>query len=607
VLSNDERVPLRLTVTRGVLGLELYEPVEVGPLTVGALALLLPNLKFPVDLSGGVARFRHRRGDLERVELALPFDALTRFMAPRLKSVLKDVNRTLVWGRSAGVGLGVAGGGAALAFDLLWVPTHGDARLAIARARGVGLTGPALGHAIRAVDSLLGELGTRRGRLVTIPAVGAVLGKALLPAVGARAPGAERVRFGDLAVAEDRVSVELDAELPPPALGVDAVRELELALLVADADDRLAAGDVDAAREGYVMALERGPRHPEVVRLIAEIDAAVGGRGEAALGLLVESLPAHRAGLVGAELLAKMGDLAGAREALREALRDEPFAPLAALAWCKLALLETNAADRRAALDAAVARAPGLAEARWARFEARLALGDVNGALADAEHLEAIYSGAHARHDACQRAARAVLAHGYVKDAGRLFERALRYLPDDAAATVGLARALLEAGHKERAVTLLERAIQLGERRGKPDADALVDLARLLADEIRDLPQAIARVREVSASSERLVEARRLEALWRSRLGDVAGASLAYGRMREAIELGARTDARTVEWLVEAALFEREARLEPAAAERHLGIALRLAPHDPVVAARYREVAAELAETLRRERAERRR
>ena len=606
VLADDGRVPLRLTVTRGVLGLELYEPIDVGPLTVSALAVVLPNLKFPVDLSGGVARFRHRRGDLERLELRLPFEALTRFAAPRLKSVLKDLSRTVVWGRGAGIGVGLAGGSAALAFDLLWVPSHGDARFVVTRARGVGLGGPALGHALRAVDSVLGGLGARKGRLVTIAGAGAMLGKVLLPAVGARAPGAERVRFGDVLLGDNELCFELDAELPPPALGVDAVRELELGLLVADADERLAAGDVDGAREGYVAALERGPRHPEVVRAIAEIDAAVGGRGEAALGLLVESLPAHQAGLIGAELLAAMGDLSGAREALREALRDEPFAPLAALAWCKLAKLETNAADRRAALDSAVARAPGLPEARWARFEARLAVGDTAGALADAEHLEAAHSGARARHEACVRAARALLAQGYVTDAGRQFERALRYLPDDAAATAGLARALLESGRKDRAAALLERAIQLGERRGKPDAEALVDLARMLADQMQDLPQAIARVREVSASSEHLIEARRLEGLWRSRLGDIAGASLAYGRMREAIELGARTDARTVQWLVEAALFEREARLEPSAAERHLGIALRLAPQDPMVASRYREVAAEVAESLRREREARR-
>jgi tetratricopeptide (TPR) repeat protein len=606
VLAADARVPLRLTVTRGVLGLELYEPVEIGPLSVSELSLLLPNLKFPLDLSGGVARFRHRRGDLEHLKLELTFESFVRFATPRLKSVLPSASRVVVWGRSAGIGIGVAGGGAALAFDLVWVPSHGDARCVVARARGVGLGGPALGHAVRAMDAVFGELAERRGRLFTLTSVGTLIGKVLLPAVGARAPAAQRVRFGELVVEDDHLSVELDAELPPPGLGTDAVRELELALLVAEADERLAVGNVEGARESYVHALERGPRHPEIVRLVAEIDARVGGRGEAALGLLVESMPAHRAGLVGAELLAALGDLDGAREATREALRDEPFAPLAALAWVRLASVETNAAERRAALDSAVARAPGLAEARWARFEARLSAGDVNGALADAEHLEALYSGARARHEACQRAARALLAQGYVKDAGRQFERALRYLPDDAAATAGLARALLEVGRKDRAAALLERAIQLGERRGKPDADALLDLARLLADEMRDLPQAIARVREVSASSERLVEARRLEALWRSRLGDIAGASLAYGRMREAVELGARTDALTVEWLVEAGLFEREARLEPSSAERHLGMALRLAPHDPVVAARYREVAAEVAEALRRDRDERR-
>jgi len=607
VLAEDQRVPLRLTVARGALGLELYEPIDVGPLTVSKLALVLPNLKFPVDLSGGVARFRHRRGDLEHLRLSLSFDALARFLSKGLKRALPNAGRALAWGRVSGFGVGVTAGNAALAFDVLWAPSQGDARFVVGRARGVGLGGPALGHALRAVDSVLEGIGVRRGRLVTIPKAGALLGKVLLPAVGARAPSVDRARFGDLSVESDRIEVDLDAELPPPALGVEAVRDLELALLVAEADERLAAGEVDSARASYLNALERGPRHPEVVRMIAEIDTAVGGRGEAALGLLVESLPAHRAGLVGAELLAAVGDLAGAREALREALRDEPFAPLAALAWTRLAGLETSAADRRSALDAAVARAPGLAEPRWARFEMRLAQADVNGALADAEHLEAVYTGARARHEACRRAARALLSQGYVTDAGRMFERALRYAPDDAAATAGLARALLEAGKKDRAAALFERAIQLGERRGRPDADALIDLARLLADEMHDLPQAIVRVREVSADSERLVEARRLEGLWRSRIGDLAGASIAYGRMREAVELGVRTDAQTVEWLVEAAAFEREAQLEISAAERHLGVALRLSPHDPLLAARYREVAGEVAERLRKEREARRR
>jgi cellulose synthase operon protein C len=600
--GEDDRVPLRLTVARGALGLELYEPVELGPLTVESLSLLLPNLKFPVDLSGGVTRFRHRRGDLEHLGLALAFDKLAKLILPRVKDVVPDARRVVVWGRASGIGVGIAGTSAALAFDLLWAPSAGDARVVVSRARGVGLGAPALGHALRAIDASLDGIAERRGRLVVLPDTGSDLGKAVLPAIGARAPSARRVRWAEIVVESDRVVMELDAQIVPPALGAEATRELELALLVETGDQMLAAGEVEGARAEYVAALERAPRHPELVRMVAEIDAAVGGRGEAALGMLVESLPAHRAGLVGAELLASVGDISGAREAIREAVRDEPFAPLAALAYVRLAALEKAAPDRRAALDIAVARAPGLAEPRWARLVARLDAGDVAGAVADAEHYEAQHTGSKARHDACYKAARALLEHGYVTDAGRLFERALRYAPDDAAATAGLARSLMEAGKRGRAVALLERAVSLSERIGRPDGDALLDLARLLADDLKDLPQAIARVREVSASSERLVEARRLEALWRSRIGDLAGASLAYARMREGVELGARTDSRAAEWLVEAALFERDARKEITAAELHLGVALRLSPHDPMIAARYREVAGELSEKLRRDR-----
>ncbi len=607
VRLEDEHVPLRLTVTRGALGLELYEPVAVGPLEVQNLAFTLPHLTFPVNLSGGVSRFRHRRGDLERLSLCLPFDALARIVTPKARALVPGASRSIVWGRAYGVGIGIQGSGCALAFDLLWAPSGQDARFVVTRARGVGLESPALGHALRVAEAVLGDLAERHGRLLVIRAAGAKLGKALLPAVGARVPNAERVRFGDLTVETDRARVELDAQITPPALGAETVREVELALLVADADDALVKGDVEAARAGYIHALERGPRQPEVVRMVAEIDARVRGRGEAALGLLVESLEARRAGLVGAELLASVGDFPGARDALREALHDEPFAPLAALAYCRLAALESSVPERHAALDAAVARAPGLPEARWARFEARLARADVEGAFADAEHLEAAVSGARARHDACQRTARALLAEGYVKEAGRLFERALRYVPDDASATAGLARALAQVGKKDRAAALLSRAIELGERRGTIDADALLDLARLLADDFADLPQGIARARAVPASSERAVEARRLEGLWRSRLGDVAGASLAYGRMREAIELGARTGDQTAVWLAEAGAFERDARREPAAAERHYALAMRLAPHDPLLLARYREVSAELAEVQRRARATERR
>ena len=161
---------------------------------------------------------------------------------------------------------------------------------------------------------------------------------------------------------------------------------------------------------------------------------------------------------------------------------------------------------------------------------------------------------------------------------------------------------MLEAGQRERATTLLARAVTLSERGGQPDADALIDLAMVLASDLKDLPQAIARVRQVSASSARYVEARRLEAGWRADLGDVAGASLCFGRMREAIELSEEAPLHAAKYLLEAAEFEHDVERDVLAAERHLAVALRVAPHDARIAERYRAVANEAALAARERR-----
>jgi tetratricopeptide (TPR) repeat protein len=229
----------------------------------------------------------------------------------------------------------------------------------------------------------------------------------------------------------------------------------------------------------------------------------------------------------------------------------------------------------------------------------RVERGDLERALSDAEHLEAVESGARAKHDVCRKAARALLDAGHIRDAGRLFERALRYLPDDATATAGLARALVLAGGAKRALVLFERAVELGERIGHLDAEALIDLARVLAEHAKDLPQAIARLRQVSAASERVVEARYLEAVYRARLGDRVGAALGFGRMREAIELSAQPSPAFAVWLGEAAENALGVDDDALGAERHLAVALRLAPEDTKLAARYREVAALAANVVR--------
>jgi cellulose synthase operon protein C len=587
------RVPLRLAVSRGALGLEIYEPLELGPVSVERLDLALPNLKFPVDLSGGVKLFRHRRGRLEHMRLLLRLEELRRYMDRRAAEALGGLVRpSSVWSIPGGIGVGLVGSRGAVAFDVLWAPIDGDARFVVSRARGADLGGPALAVALSIVDTAVGRWMQRSGRIVILKELGAVVARGVLPEVGARAPSAVGLRCSSLETAGDDVSLELDRTFPPPAIGADAVRALELAILAREADDALARGDLDAARAHYVSLLERAPRHPEICRIVAEIDSHAQGRAEGALSFLVEALPVSETGLVGATLLGRTGDVASACEALRAATRDEEYAPLAALLWMTQASFEPTSDGKTKALDEAVARCPGLSTVRWARFSYRLERGEVASAISDAEHIEASAADNRARHEICRGAADRILAAGYQRDAGRLFERALRYLPDDPAATAGLARAMIESGRGDRALALLERAITLGEAKDLPQPEALLSLGKLLA-KLGDLPQAIARLRQVAAPSQRLAEARALEASLRERLGDLTGASLAYARLREVLDLGPIEDTRAAsEWLLSAARFERDVRKDVVSAERHLALALKAAPRDRVVADAYREVAA---------------
>ncbi|HEY6078562.1 MAG TPA: tetratricopeptide repeat protein [Polyangiaceae bacterium] len=596
----DPRVPLRLTVTRGALGMELYEPIEIGPLSVERLSLTFAGLRFPVDLSGGVPRFRSRRGELQELVLRLRLADLARFAQQRVGEPFGPLVKPLaLFAVPGGIGVGLVGERGALAFDLLWAPDHGSARWVVARPRGVGLDAPALGLALRVCEAVASGFGRRSGRLLEISDVGARVGRVLLPAVGARAPASAQVRFGELFQELDELMIVLDATFAPPAASAEATRALELARLTRDADDALAESRVDDARSLLLEALEQAPRHPEIVRTLCELDAAVPGRGEAALGMLVETLPAAAAGSVGATLLLASGDRAGALSALEQGASQESFAPLAAQLLVRAAQLSEGAQVARL-LDRAVATAPTLPSARYARLNARLSRNDVGGALSDAEHLEAMASGAAARHAACSRAAASLLGAGYVKEAGRAFERALRYMPDDAQATAGLGRALLSAGLTARAIALFERAISLSERRGQADGESLLELSRLLGEQLGDLPQAIARARAVPAESTHSEAARHLEALYRSRIGDRIGASLAYGRMREVIELSGSSTPSTAARLRDAARFELGERDEPTLAERHLALALRLQPGDSELAAEYRHAAELLDERVRR-------
>jgi tetratricopeptide (TPR) repeat protein len=216
--------------------------------------------------------------------------------------------------------------------------------------------------------------------------------------------------------------------------------------------------------------------------------------------------------------------------------------------------------------------------------------------MADAQHLEAAASGASARHAACLRAGRRLAEAGHAEAARRFLEKALRYAPDDPRARAALGSLFAQLGLSARAATLLQAALgsddESTEATSAPERGrALVDLAKVMAESLDDLPRAIARLRQVSARAPEAAEARALEAEYCERLGDLAGASHAYARLREAAELGWARGQVVVRALGRGARFE-ENHGDVAMAERHLRVALGQAPHDSVLAEEYRRLAA---------------
>ncbi len=638
---------LRLALDKGALAIELCEPFAVGPVRVTELSVRLPGIRFPIDLSGGVARFRHRRGELARVAVEARAAELSAWAGARVRGLLGPEAHELVIAPlvgeagdvegaapvTAGALVALRAGEAALAFDVAIAPGERDLLLLPERARGVGLGAPPHALALRALAALAGGAGQVVGGGIALPdAIGRLL-RHVLPAAGARAPSLGEVRWEVIAAEDGGFRLAAAAGAPPPALGDRALVALEAAEIAGEADRAACEGDLDEARRRYLSALERAPRHPEIAARLAWIDCVAGGRAEAALATVVEAMPADHAGLLGAELLEAVGDRDGALAALSRAAHEEPFGPLAALSWLRAARLAVEPGGaglspraagleaRLDALDQGVARAPAMPALRWARLEARLDVADVRGALADAEHLEAAARGAEARHAVWRRAADAFLSRGFVAEARRLFERALRYAPDSPEAALGLARSLRAAGEGRRALDLLARARAIADRRGIAAHGIELELARGLVEVAGDRPAAIARARRVPAEAPEALEARLLEGRWRAELGDAAGASLALARLRDAVELdlagrgragaapgaaaeggsqerrarGGPEAAAIAEMLAEAARIEERERGDLISAQRYLGLALRLRPRDPAVLAAFRRVAGEVA------------
>lgn len=597
--GDSPSTPLRLTVAGGALGLEIYSPVALPPLSTDEISWSLTGLNFPIDLSGGVAKFRHRRGQLQRLALSASIDQLQAYAQSRLRSTREHRELQLsLWAQETGVGVGVLEPSGALAFDVSWLPAKDDVELLVHRARGSSSDSVPLARALYLAERVFGSTGQRNGRRITLGRAASRVGRALAALFGFRAPDARDAQWSGWDASSARVSLSATSLAEEPLLPEGLLGELELASHLTEADTELAQGRLESARRAYLHANAEAPRQRETAELLAQIDCAHGARSEAALQTLEEAGGAETFGFVGGLALARAGRQDAAARALESAAAAEPFAPLAAELWAALSSWEPSVARCLDWLNLAVAASPAHARVRWARMETRLSVGNVAGAVADAEHLEAGSVSNRQRGERLCQAGRAVVAAGFTEEGGRLFRRALKYCPQDPQASLGLARALVVAGEAKRAVQLLHQAVEHADQQGQACHAARLDLARALAGRLGDHPQAIARVREVPPHAEEYLQAKALEGHWRRVLGDLAGASIAFGALLEEC-LRRGPDSKLVlaasPWLLEAAQLERELQNNPGSAKRHIECALRCAPTDPRLRRLYRELAAEHA------------
>lgn len=567
-----EVLPLRLSVSRGALAIELTQPRRQAAYVVTELEVHLDGVQFPVDLSRGVKQFRHRRGTLKRLSIELDLEALGRLLQPIVADALGEpllgvriLPRPLEDAASkigpspptlGSLSFCLFGATRALSFDLVLGPGKTPSFI-VDQARGLDLERPALEIILSALERGLRRtpLGlVRQGRTIQVTGLARAVLADTLSALGFRLPRLEdpvvhRALFGPAGV-----TLTLSAGETPVALGARAIRLAGLAEFAKQADDLLAAGDADGARRTLLEVLERVPGHPDILLTLASIDAFAEGRGESALAFLeearrrqsapdsVEALLSYR--VLGRGLSPELG-----REVLGRALLREPDGVLAALAHSALSVTASSVDEALAELDRAVSRAPAHPEPRRLRLLRQLERGSLEAALVDAEQLEASASPGAERARVAGFVGRTFGEHGYTREAIAWLRRALVGAPDDLAIRLQLGLLLCGSGELLRGAEVLQVAltqaasfVRAGQEADVAPEDELdaarLALAEIVASAVSDVPLALGYARAIGSRGRYALEGRRLEVRLARSAGDRAAERSALLRLLQAIEVG---------------------------------------------------------------------
>lgn len=602
--SGTSRDPLlRLAASKRGLGLELARTAQVGPVLVRDLSIWLDAITFPTDISGGVDRFRHRRGTLDSLTIEVSRDRLADWAKVQLAGLwTARAPEVHVFVRKQGLSVLVRQAAETsgesdrlLAFDVAHHLSGSSIELAPLRARSSDLTVPPTVQAARVLATVLGSLAARQGYRFTIRNIVRTICLNVLPEGGARVPRCDEVELehgyqeGDIFVvraARDLVAID------PGDIGA-----LEVSRLSSKGDHAAFGGHTDEAREHYLEALEHAPQHPELVRRVAEIDAAFAARTEGARAMLTTSALGNDAAglLLAGQLSARSGDVGGALASFGRAADGEIIPSMIAYALGESARLTRDPFEAASQLARAVALAPASTSLRWQNFKLLLRTARLDEARREAEQLEALTRGPNARASLWRTVSMAFQAEGHLSSAREMLERALRYRPDDPSTLLDVGAALLDQSDA-RALPLLRRASEVGTKDRGIMARIELLFARAMASLANDVPAALSRLRDAPSGTAHEPEIRIWEARFRHQVGDPQGATVAYAAMRDVILARATAAPReAADWLLEAARFERDVRGDLYAARQHLLVGARASKDDPAIARLLQEVSGAVA------------
>jgi tetratricopeptide (TPR) repeat protein len=583
-------VRLALGIGPRGLGLELAGDAWLGPIWVTEIQTSLPGLTFPLDVSGGVSRFRHRRGRVERLVVEVPMEALAGHVATAAAGVLSPTRPRIAWRMVDGgvefllyaeeeptsEGLGPA----MLAFRWTVAAVEEHVVVTVSHARGAQLREPATRLAIAATRQALRAAcpGRASGASFRLEHVAEQVARALFPLAGARAPYCEATRPVRIYPAGEvwRLEAERDGVTPTPHADAQRIRLAAEALQ--PVDHAWLERDEARARDRLLALLGRTPRWADALLRLAELDAFhAEDRAEIARAALEGAMSELPVGELAGNLFQRCMDPSAARAAWLTAAHLEAFAPLRAALLLRVASTLTGQA-KHAQLEEAVATCPALVAGHWALLRCALEQASEPRVIrAATEHLEALSRGTHGRFTMLMRlgavfASTPDLATSY-------FERALRYAPRSFEAQIGLGRALLALGKHGRGLDLLARARERMDAEGLPHDDLTCELADALAPYDRAL--AVLHLNRIPDTSVYAARARYLEATLRMQQGDDAAASQGFARMRELLRRSSTTtegEARDeqLRWLRCAEDFEASRNPDAARLLRDLGAELRL-------------------------------